>query len=90
MNPLSCLGCCEFFYSNCNIYCPYTSSTPLLLMGEATNMKNQAALIKDSICYLLNNGGGVMLFDCEQKYRDVYPVGEFVSTQEKDAWNSAF
>ena len=28
------------------------------------------------LCSLLNGGGGVLLFDCEQQYLEVRPVGE--------------
>ena len=42
--------------------------------------------LKDKICYLLNNGGGVILFDCARKYRQIIPMGEYLKKQDMDSF----
>ena len=66
----------------------YISRTPIYLMGQNTDIKKDEPQVKDLICYLLNNGGGVILFDCLRRFRDVLPIGEYISEKEQEEWVS--
>ena len=66
----------------------YISRTPLYLMGQTTDIKKDEPQLKDLICYLLNNKGGVILFDCARRFRDVVPVGEYMSEKLQEEWVS--
>lgn len=51
-----------------------------------TGINEDADDLKDKICYLLNNGGGVILFDCARKYRQIIPMGEYLKKQDMDSF----
>lgn len=54
-------------------------------------MAKDPAEIEDimlDLCSLLNGGGGVLLFDCEQQYLEVRPVGESYFEVDKDKYRS--
>ena len=44
-------------------------------MGKLDDRGSEKNALVDKVCYLMNNGGGVILFDCERKFREVLPVG---------------
>lgn len=54
-------------------------------MGKITELDNKANDLRDRVCYLLNNEGGVILFDCARKYRDYIPMGEYFNSKEQDS-----
>ena len=58
-----------------NIFDPFVNRTPLLTMGKLKLVGREMTELKDRVCYLMNNGGGVILFDCERRHREVLPVG---------------
>ena len=82
---IECLSCCPFFYMDWNIWDPLVSKTPIELMGKITELDMETNKLKDCVCYLLNNQGGVILFDCAKKYRDYIPMGEYFNSKEQES-----
>jgi hypothetical protein len=83
MPSLECLTCSPFFYSGTNIYSNEINSTPLVLLASVSRIRELESQLKDEICWLLNHHGGVILFDCVLRNRDVVPVGDIMSLQLK-------
>lgn len=72
---LECIGCSPFFYSNTNIYAPGINSTPIIPLPSIAKIKELEGRLKDEVCWLLNNNGGIILFDCATRNRDIIPIG---------------
>lgn len=58
------MGCSRVFVINKSIYDPTVSAIPLKHFPTIHKLKDYEVEFKDTICAMLNNGGGVILFDC--------------------------
>ena len=76
------MGCSRFFYKDINIYEPTLINYPLKVFPRLEQLGSMETLIKDTICGMLNSGGGVILFDCEQSYQNIRAKG--IRLTEKD------
>jgi hypothetical protein len=56
----------------------------VIVLSKIKELNTHKDLLKNSICALLNSGGGVILFDCFEEYMQVLPVGTFISEKEKE------
>jgi hypothetical protein len=81
---IDCISCCPFFYAATNISSSSVNSTPLVLLPSISKIHEFEGQLRDEICLLLNSHGGVILFDCVSKNRDIIPVGEMMSLQLKN------
>jgi hypothetical protein len=62
------------------------NKTPIELVSKITQLSDLQNDVKDKMCYLLNNEGGVILFDVARKYRDYVPQGEIFSKKDQEAY----
>ena len=80
---LRCISCCPIFYTDTNIFDPIVNRTPMELVDKITKLPDLLNDLKLKICYLLNNEGGVILFDVVRKYREFIPMGEFFTKKDQ-------
>jgi hypothetical protein len=79
---LKCLGCTSFFYQNQDIFNPQ-SQHKTVFMGKVKSLSLNLAQLKEEITGLLNNKGGIILFDCFREYFDFKVNGERITENEK-------
>ena len=78
---VQCIGCCRYFFTDTNIYYDHYNNTELVIIGAVFKMKELETKLKNEVCRLLNGNGGILLFDCVKKYRDILPIGELLTPQ---------
>jgi hypothetical protein len=85
-----CLGCTPFLIYWMNILDESVSRTPLRIFASVEQMRVHEMEIKDELCCMLNSGGGLLLFDCEQQFEKVLVKGHSLTEKEKELYEQRF
>jgi hypothetical protein len=82
----SCISCCSVLYAETNFYLPYVNRTPIIVAGKVTAVIEEASDLKDRVCWLLNNRGGVILFNVVRTQLEMFPSGEYFTRLDQEAF----
>ena len=75
----NCLGCTQFFYSEADINNENDVNVETRVFDFVQRLGDYEVEIKQEICYLLNNNGGILLFDCVRQCNSIFPKGALIT-----------
>ena len=53
-------------------------------------MRDHEQEIKDELCSMLNSGGGIILFGCQESYSKIIVKGKLMTEKEKELYEQRF